>query len=204
MRRTIKSLVRKLVAFLSDQISKLVLLFFESKIAKWIIKFIAKIGVQRHLIHGEQIREIISKMQAGDAVLVRAFGEATTFFISGEYTHCLIKDIEPDKIIDATALGVQRRDILNCFIGVSKVQVQRPRLDEAQRIKIAQNAAKYIGRPYDFEFGLDNDSLYCSELYYHCYNEVNPGQLVLLKRFGQETITPDDIAKCSRLFERIV
>src|SRR5690606_22090313 len=43
-----------------------------------------------------------------------------------------------------------------------------------------QEAAQYLGMPYDDVFLIDNQALYCSELVYEAYRMVNGGHPVLL------------------------
>jgi hypothetical protein len=173
---------------------------------KKFILLVNEIGIKHSLVHGEKQREVLSKVMPGDAILVRAAFEATNRLIDGHFTHCILKDTDIDLISDATESGVSLRDILNSFVGISDICVMRPRLSKEDCERIASRGRWYCGKKigYDYSFGLGTEEMYCSEYYYHCYNDVNPNELKLMDRFGFNTITPDDIAKCNRLFERVV
>ncbi len=44
---------------------------------------------------------------------------------------------------------------------------------------------KYLGRPYDFRYRLDDDFIYCSELLYKAYFDATGVHLGTLKKLGQ-------------------
>lgn len=80
---------------------------------------------------------------------------------------------------------------------------------------------KYLGRPYDFRYRLDDEFIYCSELLYKAYFDVTGVHMGALKKLGQldwkpyaktiekyengpvplerDMITPIDLAKANEL-----
>jgi hypothetical protein len=84
-----------------------------------------------------------------------------------------------------------------------------------------ENARKYLGRPYDVQYQMDDARIYCSELIYKGYREASGQQLGKLVRLGdlnwrpfeeaikyfeggpvpldREMITPKDMAEASQL-----
>lgn len=186
---------------------------------KWLIDLLRKkgvlkkflldidsIGIKHHLIHGEKIRTVLNSLESGDCILARAYAEATTTLMGGDYTHTILKTNHSNFLIDATSEGVKRRDILNAFVGVSSICVMRPKLSSVLRQKIADRGEFYATQDigYDYNFASGNKDMYCSEFYFNCFNDVSPKKLELRERFGCLTITPDDLSKCVRLFERII
>jgi len=45
-------------------------------------------------------------------------------------------------------------------------------LSDAQAARVIEAAKKYYGKPYDFYFSFDNDSIYCSELDYLSFKDA--------------------------------
>ena len=100
---------------------------------------------------------------------------------SGGATQCIhvaMLEVAGDStfIIDATARrGVARyplEDFLSDFTlnGGTLPVLQVMRLDEdADGERYVANAKRYIGRSYDFDFRLDNEAQYCSELVRNAY-----------------------------------
>ena len=84
-----------------------------------------KLGIKHRLITGTQMRSIINSAEPADIILVRAHKELTTTLeniVEGgvDFTHAILV-INKDNIVDATDLGVLLRDILESFVGVSRV-----------------------------------------------------------------------------------
>lgn len=46
------------------------------------------------------------------------------------------------------------------------------------------NAKKYLGRPYDVRYRMDDEAIYCSELIYKAYREASGEELGKLVRLG--------------------
>ena len=99
------------------------------------------------------------------------------------------------------------------------------RLREKHREHIPKMLAcceKYLGRPYDYRYQLDDERIYCSELIYKSFRDATNGQqLGELRKFGEmnwgpyetlirqieggtvpinrEMITPRDLARAKQL-----
>lgn len=89
---------------------------------------------------------------------------------------------------------------------------------------LLQNVKKYLGRPYDVRYRMDDECIYCSELIYKAYRDTSGDDLGELVRLGdlpwrphettimhfeggpvpldREMITPKDLAKAGQL-ERV-
>ncbi len=93
--------------------------------------------------------------------------------------HVAILDVDGDStwIVDATIKrGVARyplQDFLKDFTlsdgSLPQFEVLRPKVSAAQARQFVANALQYAGMPYDVDFLMDNDAMYCSELVYDAY-----------------------------------
>ena len=93
--------------------------------------------------------------------------------------HVAILQVEGDStwIVDATIKrGVARyplQDFLKDFTladgSLPQLTVMRPKVSAAQARQFVANALQYAGMPYDVDFLMDNDAMYCSELVYDAY-----------------------------------
>ena len=63
--------------------------------------------------------------------------------------------------------------------------VYRLKADHRQYISATiENITKYLGRPYDVRYRMDDEYIYCTELIYKAYQESSGQQLGTLVRFG--------------------
>lgn len=165
---------------------------------------IDKIGIKNYLVSGDDLRKVMNLYEPGDALLIYAFGEASSLLQFSEFSHVAIGS-DKEKICEAIGTGVQERDILNLFTGISRICIRRPRSDKEKRHRILEKAKKFISleTKYDWSFKEGEKALYCSEYYYYAFDHVFPKTLGLRERFGRKTITPDDIFKADEYFETI-
>lgn len=193
--------------WLSHQIGRALLVLSKVGVVTCIVKIAKWLGIQKFLIPGHEIRKAINLAQPGDLILIRSFGESSSFLIGAGYTHVAMKINDHDFIVDSTAqFGVAKRDILELFSGTARVAIMRPKFLTASQVNsVVQRALGYESKniPYDYTFASGTEAMYCSEFMYHCINDIVPGAMNLRKRYGISTITPQDYYQAGRLFELI-
>ncbi len=112
----------------------------------------------------------------------------------------------PHRIIEAVSEGVKFSSLeegtLADYIGV-----MRPRLRKLDIARAIEEAFRFVGRPYDFNFDfLTDSSIVCSELIYKVY-QAGPGKksltLGLREIAGRKAMPANDIvAKFDREFDQ--
>jgi uncharacterized protein YycO len=117
----------------------------------------------------EKVEKIIKK---GDIVLVGGLRRMSKFFIRGIFTHCLIHN-EKDKMIHSIADGVEEVSLSEIFNEYDTLLVLRHReINEEKSEKVRNYVKSKIGKPFNFEFGKDENRFYCSYLAYLAYQQV--------------------------------
>lgn len=143
-------------------------------------------------------------LKPGDIMLSRRDYCLTALpcFIEGDFKHVGLyvgKHDNKHTVIQATASGVTKEPVSN-FWWADHIAIVRPLgLTDDEREKAANNAFKYLARPYDFDFRYtDHAELTCTELVGACYEEFKAKfkfNLVREKRFGatRTILYPDNI-----------
>jgi len=192
---------------LSKAIGSFLSLLFKMGALDDILNIVNSVGIHKSLVPGDMIRQVLAKAVPGDIILVKAFGEATSLLIGGDYTHSAMVVSEKNLIADATgALGVSKRDILNLFQGISAIRLIRLKdATDGEMVDIVDKASFYTTKKirYDYGYASNKEEMYCSEFLSHVINDILPGTLELRPRFGKATITPDDLSKASRIFDTV-
>lgn len=144
-------------------------------------------------VTGQQVLEIIKKIQPGDIILrgynryldgkfINVFGiDTSNTEIGGDWSHGAIY-IGNGKIIHAVAEGVSQTDIID-FTRCDRICIFRPRKYQTVAIRAAKKFLK-DNVPYDFSFKHGASSLYCFELAALCYKKLSIPTFNVKKMFG--------------------
>ena len=119
-------------------------------------------------VKGYHTREAMKKIRPGDVVQRKYVHYIDGFFIPGRYSHSGVY-VGKGKVIHAVAEGVCEIDLID-FMRCDGFRILRPVNGQKQAI---ERARSYLGKPYDFSFKVDEDSIYCHELAAHCYEELD-------------------------------
>jgi hypothetical protein len=163
-----------------------------------------------YLIKGDEMRELMSKIQAGD-IVIRGFNNYIDgYFIPGFFSHAGqylgkvskedLQKVDPDVkqnlivegeqiVIHSMSRGVFMEDVLNfCRCDYMVVLRRNPNVETPEQqnysfTDVLTKAATYLGRPYDFDFNFsDYHNLSCTELVYACNEKVMPAYNVSVKK----------------------
>lgn len=141
-----------------------------------------RIGRQESLISHIQVNDLVSKIEPGDFLLSFEYGRPTSILIKGYYDHAAIVsssgtvvEAVGDLFIDGRNRGgVREVDLAEWIYKKDSVAVVRPRFEKSIRNEAGLNALKYIGKGYDYQFTIDDETVYCAELNYLCYRKLVP------------------------------
>lgn len=122
----------------------------------------------------------LPQLKNGDLVFQTIKSSQTSAIMvasSSPYTHVGIVKIDEDgKPIVVEAIGPVREIGLDEWIkqGIAgRIAIKRMKsLSEEAARKVLDAAKGYYGRPYDFYFYFDNQSIYCSELVYYAFKDA--------------------------------
>lgn len=91
------------------------------------------------------------------------------------YSHAGIIHRNGNRVTVINALNVVSETDLKAFItggwGERFTVMRNTRLTPEQKEAVVRNARRYLKRPYDFVFSLDNEAIYCSELPYLAFRD---------------------------------
>lgn len=150
----------------------------------------------------EDAKNILSLIKPGDLFLETndyypLWQISEKVICNSDYTHTAIYEGN-GKLIEADEDGVKRTDIREYFKGPEHIAIIRPPYKSEDDIKGMLNYANaQIGKNYDEEFNLDDDSeIYCSELAYHALRAMpNPITSTTTNFFGKKIIGPNYFEK---------
>lgn len=136
-------------------------------------------------------QEVLDSIQSGDIVLRRGDGPLS-FHLSNTtkepFTHCgiIVKEQQSLKVIHSLGGQVSRQEIdgvqltsLKHFVDYasdSLLYICRPIFTDSAGSKVAKEAYRYLAKkvPFDHRFSmLSKDKLYCSELLYYVFKNIN-------------------------------
>ena len=164
----------------------------------------------------EVIREVKTKLQAGDILLEKTPFRLTDKLIPGYWGHAAVwiggevelkelglwdhplvlkyrKEIgKGQSVVEALRSGVEMNTIEQ-FMNIDSIGIMRkPKATKEERAKIVLQALRQVGKPYDFNFDVESkERVYCSKLVYLTYSGV---EWPTKKSIGRTTFTPDDVA----------
>jgi hypothetical protein len=114
--------------------------------------------------------------------LCEAIETVTTGVDGKDFSHCsmVINDNDTLKVIEAIGNEVQINSVHNFFLRsgdtstIKNITIGRVKNEYASILpKAIAFVKKQVGTPYDDEFVLNNEKLYCSELLYDAFKESN-------------------------------
>ena len=146
-------------------------------------------------------RQGLAKLERGDIVLTRDNRALSTWLVPGTHTHALLC---VDNLLamvgpvcaEMTHEGYGEIDFAEACFHASRVVILRCQdFDRDYAERVATKCRSFKGTPYDTQFDLDDDEVYCSELPYHCDFERRL-QVVPSRAWGtgQKVIKPDDLS----------
>ena len=159
-------------------------------------------------ISKEEAKEFMSKLKAGDIVLVN--DEACTIFsllivaVDGkaDFNHALLYAGDGKTIESRTVTGgVAEGDLMDVLSHKHHAVAVRPHYDppEKQAGDVVDAARDKIGVSYDYLFGMGDSSMYCSEVVYKSVKEGAP-QIEFQKRplITKEVVLPGDLMRTTQ------
>lgn len=142
-------------------------------------KLMQKLGRSEPKMNRGSVDLAMSLIKVGDILVTHEDQRLTSIFIKGEYDHAAI--LSPAGIIEAVGDdfekgvnigGVRSVDLQEFLFLMDKVAIIRPlKLGAEANYLAGVNAISYKGKGYDYEFKIDKDKIYCSELVYLSYKE---------------------------------
>jgi hypothetical protein len=117
-----------------------------------------------------------------------------------EWCHCGVVDYKDGQwvVCEAVGSGVRYTPLYYFLLRGDKFHFAAYRLTAPLRHHaslFAASCAQYVGRPYDIQYELDDEKIYCSELVYKAYKVATGETLGVVQRFGDLNWQPhkDDI-----------
>lgn len=119
-------------------------------------------------------------LQSGDIVFQTTYtpqAMAIMWASKSLYDHVGIVVREPNGVFVIEAAATIVKTPLPQWVNRGKFKrltiLRDPRLSTRERQQIVDAAESYLGRPYDYFFLFDTDTIYCSELVYHAYHNLD-------------------------------
>ncbi len=128
----------------------------------------------------------------GDVIFQGAAGDPLGELIKGlsksVIAHCGLIYLKGGKwqVLEANGANVHETPLAD-FQKAEGGQYQVGRLNDKDKTKLAafiKSAQKFLGRPYDLKFTMDDEHLYCSEVLYKAYQTAYQKELAPLVTFG--------------------
>lgn len=138
-----------------------------------------RLGRQDSKVTAQQVKDIQDLAQPGDIVLSFEYGRLTSILIKGFFDHAAIVSSKMniveavgDNFVDNKNIGgVREVDFEEWLYKKDYVAVVRPVYAVGNIVNKEAAAAclYYLGKNYDYQFKIDNETIYCSELVYLSY-----------------------------------
>lgn len=153
------------------------------------------------LLKAEHWYEIKSKLRVGDVLITRTNSSAANGIIPGFYSHSAVYVGNFQGIfraVDSSVPAVDDIDVLDLLMHIDHIAVMRAEgVSPSDRMKVANEARKLVGKSYDYSFRFDNDDFYCSEVVFKAFMEVDEAYRSLFDLvsdpLGYPLITPQSI-----------
>jgi len=158
------------------------------------------------LVTGVDYFAVQKLIRPGMVWLTHTEGEASTLLIPGFFTHAAMA-IDEKSVVQATgASGVAVADLVSFMLSKDYVVLLRPTFATDVQMSVAAAwAAKQVGAPYDYEFGMNVKAFYCSELVWASYRDTigDSVPFVMTEELGVRTVSPDSIWQDKGKFETV-
>ena len=136
-----------------------------------LVKYLGKVHLPFTVkkIDGEFYFKYLKKLKPGDVILSTTKGQLSNLYNPTKFKHCAMYLGEIDGIpyvIEATAKGVIKTDLVTHFLTKDEIKILRPVFLNAIDHKFINENAYQIfqGTAYDYMFTKGNNSYYCYEL----------------------------------------
>jgi uncharacterized protein YycO len=185
-----------------------ILRFFVIPFSK-IVAFLSGVFSQENDLTGKDWEELQSKIRPGHIILSvnsEAWPSNLVQKISSgaDWFHAVIV-FDKNYVIESVNEGVVKTHIFEFLKEKDKIVLLEPTFTSEKIMQVAARlAASHIGAGYDWAFSYSNVNLfYCSELIYKAYDAAMAAQspFTLRKRFGVETIIPQDFIDAKKKFK---
>jgi hypothetical protein len=118
-----------------------------------------------------------------------------------KWCHCGVVDRKDGRwvVCEAVGDGVRYTPLVFFLLRGDEIDFEVYRLageSQQRAADLAKCCSAYVGRPYDIQYELDDEKIYCSELVYKAFRDATGGQEVAqVQRFGDLNWQPhkDDI-----------
>lgn len=188
---------------------------FKQKILKVIKPIIVFIGiVKMPFISKAKVFnnyfEILDILEPGDTILTTSYGHLSNvfnrIFNPGKYMHgsMYVGEINGrPTIVESIGEGVVKKELPLFLSDKDKLAIVKPKkefINKKQRNIACKHAISQLGKPYDYSFSLNEESLYCTELIYFCYKLANPEFPFVRKYKGNDEVKPNDYYHAQKYF----
>jgi hypothetical protein len=158
--------------------------------------------------HVDAIRPLLT---SGMLVLTHKNYELTNLFISGYWTHAAMVT-SADTVVEAISQGVVTKSAETFFATVDDFLILKPRFCSQESMRTAgDQAAEYVGYPYNYTFRPDEDSVYCSELIFRAYAKTPEWRRIdrtsakgILEYNNGGILLPHSFSEAKRLWQHVI
>lgn len=139
----------------------------------------------------DQVSAVMKRARRGDLLLSYEGGRLTSPFIPGDWDHLAVINNNRD-VIEAVAPKVRFQNLEEWLFKKKGVALVRYKNKSLRGVAIVASnyVNKFVGWPYDYLFKYGNKKVYCSEIGYITYKEIDPDFMKHLAK-GKE-VTPND------------
>jgi len=141
----------------------------------------------------------------GTVLTTRTNGEFSNLVIPGYWSHAAIY-AGGDSVVEAVGKGVVETDLIDFMLSKDHIAGFVPLFATHEQMAAAARwAMAQKGLPYDYCLTMALRAFYCSKLGYMAYlNSVPDCPWKLRKTWDVETVTPDDYAKATKLWRKVL
>jgi uncharacterized protein YycO len=119
---------------------------------------------RKNLLKNRDLLLATYKLKKGDIVLVGGLRRLSSMFIGKTITHSLLY-IGRRRFVHSVADGVEFTNTHEVFCEYDTMAILRPKHIAKSTIeKAVFHAEAQVGKPYDFDFRMDDKKFYCTEL----------------------------------------
>lgn len=161
---------------------------------------------QHYKIKGNEVREILNKIEPGDILLRRFDGYLNTLLTPGFWGHGAIYAVD-NIVIHAVKEGVVQEDILE-FTRCDSIAVLRV-IDKSEDYALKINNALYSAFrmnlekfQYDYDMIRGNKKVYCTEFVDECFGGLFEEQYETF--LGNRVLAPDGIFRSDKVEKVLV
>lgn len=147
---------------------------------------------RKNLLNNLDFVKAVYNLKKGDTVLVGGLRRFSSLIIGRPFTHTLLY-VGGRRFIHAIGDGVEYVSVHDIFCEYDTMLILRPKhLSKIELKKACMYAQQQIGKPYNFDFTMDEERFYCAELIAYAYKNAgyDCGIFEELKKRHSEVIRP--------------